>query len=430
MATKDISGRHGLGLFGPADRQSSSGSKSPLRTDEDGYAVRERTCKKCKTVKPYSEFYVNSKGNRRWSCKDCEKKEERTRKHLHPEESSVSFKSWSKKKRGFALVNQAKYRASQRNLPFSLNAKDIQRRIDIGTCELTGILFNLDGGKTWDSPSLDRIIPAKGYIHENVRVVLYCVNVMANIWGANKIMEIAQAISQQRKNQSEYLQNSLVAALKKRLPMENPLFNLTWKELVTPSGRRIYALRASKRRISDSDYGSWPTPQAGTPATETYNEAGNTDNGRKTVALVSGWPTPDTGIGPHGYRGVSTNPKSQSSRDIQAIARLTSWATPTATERSGQGPKNSSLFQDAKLASWATPRVGNNGGYGNPNRANDGKVRLEDQVHGVTASGSSAETEKPGQLNPAFSLWLMGFPPEWESCAPRATPSSHRSRRK
>src|SRR5258708_3482297 len=37
---------------------------------------------------------------------------------------------------------------------------------------------------------------------------------------------------------------------------------------------------------------TWPTPMAGSPATESYNEAGNTDSGRKTVALVSGWVSP------------------------------------------------------------------------------------------------------------------------------------------
>ena len=34
----------------------------------------------------------------------------------------------------------------------------------------------------------------------------------------------------------------------------------------------------------------WPTPKAGNPGSETYNEAGNTDSSRKTTALVS-WRT-------------------------------------------------------------------------------------------------------------------------------------------
>lgn len=40
------------------------------------------------------------------------------------------------------------------------------------------------------------------------------------------------------------------------------LFKLTWKQRTTPSARSIYALRASVRRISDSDCIGWPTPNA------------------------------------------------------------------------------------------------------------------------------------------------------------------------
>src|SRR5208282_1726049 len=85
------------------------------------------------------------------------------------------------------------------------------------------------------------------------------------------------------------------------------LFKLIWKQRSTPAGRSICALRASVLRTSGKDstgwpspkttdsHGSkahgtggqglhtvdqmsgWPTPMAGTKATETYNEAGNTD---------------------------------------------------------------------------------------------------------------------------------------------------------
>lgn len=47
----------------------------------------------------------------------------------------------------------------------------------------------------------------------------------------------------------------------------------------------------------------WPTPMAGTPAQNGYNEAGNNDSSRKTVAMCQ-WPvdpSTDSGPGPIGY---------------------------------------------------------------------------------------------------------------------------------
>ena len=47
---------------------------------------------------------------------------------------------------------------------------------------------------------------------------------------------------------------------------------------------------------------------------------------------------------------------------------------------------------------------------------------------GKTLQSSTAETEStaPYQLNPRFSLWLMGYPIEWAYCAERVTQSSHK----
>jgi hypothetical protein len=50
------------------------------------------------------------------------------------------------------------------------------------------------------------------------------------------------------------------------------------------------------------------------------------------------WPTPDTQTGPHGARGVSTNPNHQSAKSLEATART--WATPQT--RDGHNTSNPS----------------------------------------------------------------------------------------
>jgi len=92
------------------------------------------------------------------------------------------------------LTSDAKQRAKTRTLPFSLDWREIQEKIDLGICEVTGIAFTLEGVKAWNAPSLDQIAPGAGYTKLNTRVVLYCLNIMAGTWGVPQILEIAEAI--------------------------------------------------------------------------------------------------------------------------------------------------------------------------------------------------------------------------------------------
>lgn len=219
---------------------------------------------------------------------------------------------------------------------------------------------------------------------------------------------------------SAALQSSLESRLRARFGTAgSTLFSMIWKAKATPAGRQYCQRVASVRRTSDSDYGSWPTPMAGSPATADYNEAGDTCNGRRTRLLCGSWPTPCQQDGPKGGPGQG--------QDRLPAAALASWPTTTARDwKSGasnlHGENARPLNEVAMLATLATPVVRDYRNSGGTNRTRD--------LPGQAACGSSAATGKPGSLNPAFSLWLMGFPTAWARCAARVTRLSRKSRQK
>jgi hypothetical protein len=106
------------------------------------------------------------------------------------ERLKVKNRLWYRANRGYAMIKGAKSRAKQGDLAFDLEQyrDQIQQRVDAGFCELTDIPFNLECSRAWDTPSLDRIVPEKGYVYSNVRVVCRAMNCMLGNWGP-KIME-------------------------------------------------------------------------------------------------------------------------------------------------------------------------------------------------------------------------------------------------
>lgn len=72
------------------------------------------------------------------------------------------------------LLTMAKARARKHGLPFDLTIDDV---IIPKRCPVLGIPLYFSVGKTTDNtPSIDRIVPKKGYVKGNVEVVSLKVN--------------------------------------------------------------------------------------------------------------------------------------------------------------------------------------------------------------------------------------------------------------
>ena len=209
------------------------------------------------------------------------------------------------------------------------------------------------------------------------------------------------------------LSQSLASRLMDRLAGRGGmLFKLIWKPAATPAGRSYYALRASALPTSATAASGWPTPTVGnadgSQMARDANSAGRRPDGSKaTVSLnrvaleAAGWSTP----------------KAEDAESTGFSAKRVA---------SGKLPDN--LHSQTKLlVGWATPATRD---YRTPNHATYQQrgggakgEQLQNQVAhtipGASLNGSNASTANSGPspqprglLNPKFSAWLLGLPPE------------------
>ena len=232
------------------------------------------------------------------------------------------------------------------------------------------------------------------------------------------------------------LQLCLESRLRARMDVNgSPEFALTWKTWDMPAGEPICALRASERRTGDKGCSGWPTPMAGTKATEDYNEAGNTDSGRRTVELC-GWATPracENDQGPTARAGMEQAGSAWLGQGRGATlateAKLAAWPTPNTMEggQTSRGGKRKGEALMGGLVGWATPRAEDAESAGM--RHSRGVADTLTAQAGQGATSCPAGTGKRGVLRPGHSRWLMGYPAAWDSCGATGIASVRNLRR-
>ena len=259
---------------------------------------------------------------------------------------------------------------------------------------------------------------------------------------------------------SAALQSSLESRLRALMGSGgSTLYELTWKQRATPQGLPICALRGLARRTSDSGSTGWPTAAARDWKGATLERWGTNARPLNEVAVLCGWPTPTSALADKGVRtfeGGLIEAMRNHGPDLAAAVCLTGWPTPVVNDSTGSDYAYSRGNHDkvtlklggtAKLTGWPTPNTmdtidrkqmrpsraatGRETGYLTEalvDYATPGPARLT--ASGDLLTGSHAAMESGGQLNPAHSRWLQGYPGAWCLAAILAHRSMSTKRRK
>lgn len=223
-----------------------------------------------------------------------------------------------------------------------------------------------------------------------------------------------------------FLANRLAQQLKNCGSM---LYSLSWKTKATPAGRQYCQRAASAPRTKEIDFSlvltGWLTPtvtsmEGRSEEAMERRKAQRLATGRTSLApgnlaemvqMYAAWPTSSATDWKGGYAGGRIRNGKLSVDRLDVAAQLATYPTPLTVPDSpaSRGQLSGSYRKGMEKC---TP-------------APDFPIRIT--ARGQMLTGCYAGMGSSGQLDPAFSRWLMGYPPEWCDCADTETPSSRKS---
>lgn len=154
--------------------------------------MKNKVCIKCGIEKSLDNFTLRKDtGKYRSVCHECRRKEYKENKKINEQAKERARKYYIEHKEkqlqlrkqryinniSKVLYDSAKRRAKMKNIPFNIEVSDI---IIPQKCPIFGFDLVIGTKDKQISPSLDRIIPEKGYVKGNIIVVSLKANTMKN----------------------------------------------------------------------------------------------------------------------------------------------------------------------------------------------------------------------------------------------------------
>jgi len=135
-------------------------------------------------------------------CTECEKgyiaNYKKSPKYLKTRRAIAERYGLTISGRAYRIVLSARIRAKRYALEFNLTTKDIEKRLRLMKCEITGLDLVLARNGTTNynpwAPSLDRKDPKKGYTKQNTRLVCVAYNVAKGEWSEDVLRTLVSAL--------------------------------------------------------------------------------------------------------------------------------------------------------------------------------------------------------------------------------------------